>query len=207
MVLRSGGAYQTKHVAALAAQIDINLPRCVPIVCLSDVELRIPGVEWIPLQYDWPGWWSKMELFRPDILGDLLYFDLDTVIVGSLQGLLGLQQRAMLRDFYRDGVRRKEGLGSGLMFLPEHQRLCMWKHWWAARPETAMQRHRRGGDQEFLELYWRNPKTLRIQDEIPGQVVSWKVHCQNGVPPEAKVICMHGKPKPWDLPQFKHLYE
>nr|WP_145924153.1 hypothetical protein [Halomonas elongata] len=40
-----------------------------------------------PLAHGWPGWWSKLELFRPHG-GDLLYLDLDTVVRGDLQPLI-----------------------------------------------------------------------------------------------------------------------
>jgi len=28
--------------------------------------------------------------------------------------------------------------------------------------------------------------------------VSYKVHCRAGVPAGARVVCFHGRPKPWD---------
>lgn len=47
----------------------------------------VPG--YIPLHHDWPGWWSKIELFRPDLPFDegerLLYLDLDTLIIRGLE--------------------------------------------------------------------------------------------------------------------------
>ena len=88
---------------------------------LSDVP--VDGVETIPLQHDWPGWFAKFELFRPDIEGDLLYFDIDTVITGDLKQL-EVGQTTMLSDFYhpqhpcqRPDVHCSVGQGQGVGIL------------------------------------------------------------------------------------------
>jgi hypothetical protein len=52
------------------------------------MDANIPA-EKIKLLHDWPGWWSKIELFRPDLpCGRTLYLDLDIHIVDSLQPIL-----------------------------------------------------------------------------------------------------------------------
>lgn len=203
-VLRSGGIYTAVHVEALARQIRQWLP-FHEIICLSDV--TVPRVETVPLLHKWPGWWSKMELFRPDIKGDLLYMDLDTLVVGPLDDIAGVGRLTLLRDFYRDGVYkgRPEGLGSGLMYLPETDRGVIWAAF-TRNPNIAMASCGSKGDQHFLEQHYLK-RAMRWQDVTPGQVVSWKVHCRNGVPSTTRAICAHGKPKFWDLPEYKHLYE
>jgi len=57
--------------------------------CLTnDMKAKLPGTK-IQLLYNWPGWWSKMELFRPDLpCGRTLYMDLDSRVVSSLQPIL-----------------------------------------------------------------------------------------------------------------------
>lgn len=62
-------------------------------VCLSNVE--IDGVYTLPLIDNLPGWWSKVELFRPnnDLKGFILYLDLDTLIVGNMKNLIESGQR------------------------------------------------------------------------------------------------------------------
>lgn len=200
LVLRSGGIYQPKHVVELVRQIR-QYDRSIGCTCLTDMSIKSQDINTIALAYRWPSWWSKMELFRPDIRGDLLYLDLDTVVLGSLSDLLRVKQRAMLRDFYRPS-----GLGSGVMVLPEAERGAIWDAFYA-NPGRAMQRSVLKGDQDFLERFWLNDETLRIQDVVPGQVVSYKVHCKQGVPAGARAVCAHGKPKLWDVPEFKHLYE
>lgn len=191
-VLRQGREYGPRHAQALHQQITEWLP-CVDAVCLSDVD--VPGVRTVPLRHDWPGWWSKMELFRPDLTGDILYMDLDTVIVGPLDDIAAVRSLTLLRDFYKPGH-----LGSGVMFLPEADRAEVWEAWMTS-PQEHMRRHRKGGDQKFLETLWLD-KAARWQDVLPGQVVSYKVDIRkhgDKVPHGTRVVAFHGKPRPWAL--------
>lgn len=193
--------YNIDHVQALQSQLEKWAPG-VPFECLSDVS--VPGVATRPLKRGWPGWWSKMELLAPEMPGDFLFMDLDTVISGPLDDILAVRKLTLLRDFYRDGKKLKEGLGGGLIYFPDDAaRVPVWQ-FFSQQPQLQMRMHPRG-DQFLFERFWLNTAT-RWQDAVPGQVVSYKVHCQRGVPPEARVIAFHGKPRPWEVGQFLHLY-
>lgn len=192
--------FKPSHVQALKRQIDQWAP-FASFECLTDVD--IPGVDCKPLEKDWPGWWAKMNLFSPTMKGDFLFMDIDTAIVGPLDDIERVDRLTMLRDFYRDGKKLKEGLGGGLMYLTERAREEPWGYF-SKHPVSYMRTYARG-EQHLLETYYLG-NARRWQDEVPGQVVSWKVHCQNGVPPDARVICFHGQPRPWAVGQFLHLY-
>lgn len=197
LVLRSGGEYRPEHVRALVAQIERHLPG-VGVVCLSDVEVPC---ERVPLKYGWRSWWSKLELFRPDVAGDLLYIDLDTVIVGDLSELASLGRTTLLSDFYYP-----ERPASGLMYLAESDRAKVWAAW-IADPKAAMHKCMRHGDQQFIGEVLHDAQ--RFQDVLPGRVVSYKVHVAKGlnkrsigdgtVPAGASVVCFHGRPRPWHI--------
>lgn len=192
--------YEVKHVQALARQVEQYAPNA-SFECLSNV--AVPGVECRKLRHGWPGWWSKLELFDQEVPGDFLFMDLDTVITGPLDDILAVKKLTLLRDFYRDGVKLKAGLGGGLMYLPADQRRDVWD-FWIEHPQSRMREYPRG-DQFLFEKFFLG-SAARWQDVVPGQVVSYKVHCKNGVPPDARVICFHGVPRPWQVPQFLHLY-
>jgi hypothetical protein len=199
-VLKSGGDFAPVHVRALQEQV----ARWAPLAsfeCLTNVPVE--GVDCRPLKRNWPGWWSKMELFDPALPGDFLFMDLDTVIVGPLDDFEGVTDLTLLRDFYRDGKKLREGLGGGLIYLPAAARKPVWDYF-TANPEFAMTFHR-GGDQFLFERFWLKT-AKRWQDVLPGQVVSYKVHCQHGVPPDARVVCFHGQPRPWQAAPFTNLY-
>lgn len=209
-VLRSGSEFNSSHVQSLKRQCAQFAP-WAEFMCLSDT--HIDGVHCRLLKTDWPKWWSKMELFDPHMKGDFLYMDLDTVISGSLSDILRCDKLTLLRDFYRDGVKFKAGLGSGLMYLPEHAR---WKPWdiFGLSAERIMATCPKG-DQQFLENVW-GVNIPTWQEFVPDQVVSYKVHCCESVlgqglkykytSPDARIICFHGQPRPWNTEQFKDLY-
>jgi hypothetical protein len=198
-VLRSGGAYGPNDVARLRDGVARHLKTDYRFVCLSDVP--VPCERRI-LQHNWPGWWSKIELFQMD--GPLLYFDLDTVICGDLTDIAAQAEDwtfTALRDFYRE-----KGLGSGVMAWncnPVH----LYKTF-TLDPSGWIDRCSKRGDQYFIEqnisgaAFW--------QSVLPRQVVSYKVHVQKAdltdhtmgdgtVPADARVICFHGLPKLSDL--------
>ncbi|MBC7282568.1 hypothetical protein [Hoeflea sp.] len=143
----------------------------------------------------WPGWWSKIETFL--IQGPVLYMDLDTTVIGDLSPLLTVAEThkfVALRDFNPS----QRQMGSGLMAWSGDMRRIYDE--FAAAPAAHMKRcttSQAWGDQGFIE-----PLTLDReywQDLLPGAVVSWKKHCGSGVPEGARVICFHGKPRPWEI--------
>lgn len=139
----------------------------------------------------WPGWWSKMALFSPELKGDLLYFDLDTVIVGSIEELF-TGKLTMLSDF-----NLLHYVASGVMYLPEADRKPVWDEW-IKDPEGHMRKHRGHGDGGFLSKFYKTT-ALRWQDILPGKIVSYKKHCKEGVPKSASVVAFHGRPRPRDV--------
>ena len=192
-VLRSGGDFDPSHVARIDEQFRRWAPGS-PHLCLSDVDLPA-GIQRHPLESDWPKWWAKIEAFR--LKGPVLYFDLDTTICGDLSPLIlaaGQHDFIALRDF---NPHQRE-MGSGLMaWRGDMTRIYST---FSRDPLGAMRScntPRRWGDQGFIEpltagrAYW--------QSLLPGAVVSYKKHCRDGVPAGARVICHHGKPRPWEV--------
>ncbi len=195
-VLRSGGEYKPEHVRALAAGVERWWPSDLPlrVVALTDEPIGSGRIEERPLLTTWPGWWAKMDLFASaqDNLGDILYFDLDTMIVGPLDDIARVGHLTLLRDFHHRGR-----VQSGMMYLPAAERPYAYAAW-VEDPDGVMSRHR--GDGQFLHELWRR-KADRWQDTLPGRVVSYKVHVRQRkgptIPAGASVVCFHGRPRPW----------
>jgi len=62
-------------------------------VLTNDINANLPGTR-IKLLHgdDWPGWWAKMELYRPDLpTGRTLYMDLDSHVINSLQPIFDFE--------------------------------------------------------------------------------------------------------------------
>jgi hypothetical protein len=193
LVLRSAGEYKPEHVHTLAKEFD---PCEVLIFTDHPPSHVIDSGDVVPLRHNWPGWWSKLELMRPDIEGDLLYLDLDTRIVGDLSDIRKIDYLTMRAEPYRPNDPRR--FGSGVMYLPEAYRRLAWESW-IRNPGYHMLRCVNGGDQQFLIETWTPPEIARWQDLLPGQLVSYKCDVRGrSVPSNARVVYFHGKPRPWD---------
>jgi hypothetical protein len=203
-VLKSGGIYDATWVERLRDGVARHLHAPYRFVCLSDVDVPC---ERIALEHDWPGWWSKIEAFR--LPGTVLYFDLDTAIVGDLTDVARVAARngtTVLQDFYRLG----EGIGSAVIAWNDLDLCRTLYDIFAADPDGWQSRVGGRGDQGLLEDAGFAAHYHRWQLDLPGQVVSYKRHCRGidpvtgratvaGIPKDARVICLHGLPKFADM--------
>lgn len=133
------------------------------------------------------GWWGKIALFRDGMLPDgerVIFFDLDTIITGSLADLAAYRGRlAMLSDFHFPWQH-----ASGVMLWEAGRYGHIWSEWESAgRPEM------RQGDQMWIRFM--EPKAARLQELFPGQIRGLKTECVGGMPEDARVVCYHGQPK------------
>lgn len=196
-VLKTGGDYGPRHVMALAAGLRKHFKKRYRFVCLADTHVK--ECERIPLIHKWPGWWSKIELFRPGLFqGPVLYMDLDTVITGDISELAaGPHKFTMLHSFSTP-----KNAGSGVMAWTGD--LSKIYGAFKEAPQKwmdACQTHEMWGDQGFI--FKHAPAPDYWQDRFPGQIVSYKKNCvDNGgkAPAGARIVCYHGKPRPWEAP-------
>ncbi|KKM72785.1 hypothetical protein LCGC14_1417100 [marine sediment metagenome] len=213
-VLKSGGIYDRTWVDRLQRGVVQHMNAEHRFVCLTDTlsddvmfeQSAGTGLAWQRLRHGWPGWWSKMELFRLD--GPVLYLDLDVVITGSLDELIAADcqpfdpaafaiseqlGKTNLLVAPRDFMNKRE-LNSSVLFFND----CGYLYdQFAEDPDRHMSRFR--GDQNFI--------TDRCWDALtfpPGWCVSYRRDCRTklGVgqlPKGARVVCFHGAPKPPDV--------
>lgn len=199
-VLRSGGVYDPSWVRALTNGVNANLSIPHRHVCLTDMDVQVQGVEVVALNYGWRGWWSKVEMFSPEMerFGQMLYIDLDTLVTGNLDDIAGYGGEACITKDFNFGCPSQ----SVLNFAPGSMR-----HLWDAfvsDPDTWMADGDRliaphFGDQVLMTKVHGERHIDFWQDYVPGQVVSYKRHCGRGLPDNARLICCHGRPKPPDI--------
>lgn len=203
-VLRSGGSYTQDWVRRLRDGVARHLLVPHHFVCLSDVS--VPCLR-IRLRHDWPGWWSKIEIFRSDIWErPTLYLDLDTVIVGDISCLASLPHDfAMLRGFGRPHY-----VGSGVMWLGKPQPQ-VYESFTAGPPERLIAEYARNpgpgagrhaaynaarGDQAYIVDAMGGLDAIpRLTDDVPGLI---ELYGRFGAtpPPRCSVVCFKGKRKP-----------
>lgn len=192
-VCRSGGAFRWEHVEDLKQQCARHAPG-VEFVCLSD------DPRGTPLKHDWPGWFSKIEIFT--LPGPCLYFDLDTVILDSLEPLLEIARTrpfTVLRDFNHPKAGH-DVQSSVMAWNGEPPYLGRLYTRFRCHPEHHMAENNCRefhGDQGFVERHAEGWEFW--QDQLPGALVSYKLQCRDGVPKGVRVLVFHGRPRPWDV--------
>lgn len=208
-VLKSGGDYTGEYVINLRKNVFNNLKYSVEFRCLTDVEnLNIPKNEIIQLQDDLPGWWSKLELFKKGLFekdSQILYFDLDTVIVGSVDYMF---------DDFKSGFYMLEGFAShspyasGIMLFNSDMsfiydyfvKIVNNKNIMYKKDKKALK-----GDQSFIcETYKKIKGKLPFKIKRDGKILSYKKDGLNQEITSKKlenvsVVCFHGKPRPHEI--------
>ena len=207
-VLRSGGIYDPSWVERLYRAVVQHMNTEHLFCCLTDFapedaySARNPDIIWQSLRHDWPGWWSKIEVYA--LSGRVLYLDLDVAIVGSLDALLDTKTRAFdgrsfepegtfvaCRDFYR-----RTEFNTSVLLIEDRRDIY---ERFIGQAESVMKEFR--GDQEWLSTIVPEAKVW-----LSG-IVSYRANCRArlhmagrepaSVPPPdgTSVVCFHGQPK------------
>lgn len=195
--VKVGTKYGPEYVNRLAAMVARQTTLPYEFVCLTDDETGL-DVAWADIRTGLTGWWEKLVLFQPHPFlfeRRVIFLDLDTVIVGNMDFLLEYSGHfAILRDFYDH-----KHMGSAVMsFEPGFGQHIFTDY-------TKEQEGRWWGDQAWIEHCVKDAD--RWQDLYHGMVVSYKVHCQDGIPEGARVICFHGEPRPHQVTHLPWMQE
>lgn len=158
--------------------VELNLTVPFDFVCVTDQDLE--GVHCIKPICDYAGWWQKLSLFEIAD-GPSLYFDLDTVITGSIDYLIEytghvLAAPANWGQSGHGGVQSSVLAWNGTIKEPFR------------KFNYEKDASRLWGDQEYLTELYGDSYT-----RLPG-IGSYKYHCREGLPTWCKVVTFHGKP-------------
>lgn len=199
-VLRSGGAYSVEYVRRLHNTVKRNVSLPYRFVCLSDVSIPADVCESIELKHSWPKWWSKIELFREGLMKSerIIYFDLDTIILDNIDDLLLIDAEkfefAALRPWNRKN--RTNGLfASGIMVWQNGNYSFVYDDF-----DVSVIASHRSGDQQYISnVLLERGKVWKPLQELFDGIYSYKRHCRTTLPPDARIVCFHGNPRPSEV--------
>jgi hypothetical protein len=188
-----GRDFTERDVARLVYTVHKHIDRPYKFYCLTnDMDACLP-VRKIPLRYNWPGWWSKMELHRPDLPEGLtLYLDLDSHVIRSLKPLLDFPSGGRLTMFPNRMVKRPipENVvccyQAGVMLF-EPGRLSWLYDIFRTNPEEYMNHFR--ADQDLMGKY------LPDQPTWPTSWLAKMRDCLGTKVPPKEAIIVTGQPK------------
>lgn len=204
LVCNAGAEYTIQRALYLAGRIRATTTAVDEVAIFTNQPDAVSGSSFvaIPFSREWPGWWAKLELFNPQVWpaesdARVLYMDMDSMPVGDLAPLFDFNAPAFLRDFYRP-----HKLASGVMgFEPARDRNWMHRLWHCGITALAQGDAPIGGDQVLMQQHLGDTFGHRWQDDFPGKIRSWKADGleRNPIPPDTRLICWHGKPRPWEV--------
>lgn len=175
--VRTGTKYDDDYVLRLQRGVKRHLPQGYKPTFVCFTNDPVEGVICSPVPDDLPGWWAKLHLFS---LGKpLVYFDLDTVIVGDLSPLLEWEGFGIIKDW------NLPGYNSSVMKLTGDEG----KVWAKFRPGIMTMLR---GDQDWLNLVMPNARTFP-REWFPSMKAD---ECWDGPPSGAIAVNFHGFPKP-----------
>lgn len=188
-----------EYVARLKRAVERNLGLPHRFICFADNPERVPdGIEARPLKaLSWKGCLPKLYVYSSEagLEGRVLLFDLDNVIVGSLDDMAAYDGEYCVRAALPEWEQGKRVLdGDMIAFEPGEKTRALWDAF-SADPQ-GVTKETGGRERWFI----RSRVEADVwQETIPGQVVSFKAHCRKDghkLPPDARVVSFHGNPRP-----------
>jgi hypothetical protein len=92
--------YSPEWVYKLESMVKRNLTLLHSFTCFTNVPEKFDNMQTVRLINNWPGWWSKLEIFKPGIFPigteKILYLDLDLVILQNLESLINFNSKFTL---------------------------------------------------------------------------------------------------------------
>lgn len=185
--------YEPEHVETLRRQLAKFAPS-VDLMALTSESHGDPA-QWACSARHWPGSWAKLELIGISFAEDFLYMDPDVLVVGDITPIIETTGVVLLRNFDAPD----DGYSTGLMRLDGDARRELWTTF-TRRPESWIEAFRSQGDRRFIQEVLGDDLP-RWQDILPGQVLSYKrdVAGLAAPPSDARVVCFHGQPRPWQV--------
>lgn len=225
-----GTGYSWQYVENLHNMLSRNLSRDVVLHVYTEASRTVPAPFVKHELTDWPGiggrkrsWWYKMQLFNAnEFRGNLLYFDLDIVLVRNIDWILQhhMDYFWTIQDFRYLQSPAYKAMNSSVMYWNTERFAWVWDQFASQDINTVVRGY--PGDQDYLNrvLTHNHKRYLNLT-----QFQSWRWQVADGgynfkhrcalqpgtgatISPDASVIVFHGNPKPHEVtdPQIQALW-
>lgn len=215
-----GNMYSWDYVDRLYSMLSRHISKGIRLHVYTEATREVPQPYIKHELDDWKisgpkkSWWYKMQIFNSKYhAGPLLYFDLDTVIIGNLDWLVNLPLNYFwtVRDFKYLWKPSNYTVNSSIMWFNTKQFRFIWEDFSNKKLEKITASYR--GDQDYITD--AIPAAQRRFFEI-DRVKSWRWQCLDGgynfaqkrhllpntgttVNQPTSVLIFHGKPKPNEI--------
>lgn len=194
-VLKSGGDYNWEYVERLYKGVKEHLSYEHEFVCFTDKpNLEAKHIFQPHLLSGLESYWSKLEVFG--LKGQVIYFDLDTIITGSISRLadmIVLGKRSdnvfyMMKPFNINRVANS----SIMAWNGDFEYLLN-----DLKPGD-LKKYRKWDQKYVSETLQREGKSIVFVNNYIN-IVSYRHHCIDEVPEGTDVVVFHGLPRPRDV--------
>ena len=155
------------------------------------------NIKILPLTTGLETYWAKLEIFK--IKGQVVYFDLDTIIVNRIDELLKaieFSSDAKKHFWMMEAISDKRKFASGIMAWHGDFSFIL-----DQLPTNYIEKYDKWEQDYIVDRLEKNNIYIHsINDHI--NLASYKRDCKNKVHPMVDVICFHGKPRPRDINWF-----
>lgn len=213
-----GDGYSWTYVDKLYSMLSRHISSGIRFHVYTEEQRSVPAHMIKHVLTDWPGikgnkrsWWYKMQLFNTEhFSGQLLYMDLDTVIVNNLDWITQLSKAHFwaIRDFKKLWRPQFQGINSSVMYWHTEKFAGIWQDF--AQQDIRKVCGKYHGDQDYLSAVL-NPVQRRFFPE--NSALSWRWQAWDGgmdprnrkhlnpgagtrFDPETSLLIFHGQPKP-----------
>lgn len=213
-----GNGYDWIYVDRLYNMLTRHLTKKVRLHVYTEHNRTVPAHMIKHVLNEWPGlsgrrrsWWYKMQLFNTEhFAGQLLYLDLDTVIVNSLDWVLDLDTKYFwsIKDFQSLWNPKFQGINSSFMYWNTVSFAKIWQDF--SCQDIAQVRKKYHGDQDYISDVLE-PTKRKFVDST--RVVSWRWQALDGgmnfvkrthkipnkgteIDKNTSLLIFHGNPKP-----------
>lgn len=212
--------YSWEYVDKLHRGLQRNLSIPVRMHVYTEDHRSVPDTMVKHVLKEWPGvngpkrsWWYKLQLFNTEeFSGDLLYFDLDTVITGNLDWIWQLPTEYFWapRDFQYLHRKNLTKINSSIMWVNNKR----WQHLYNDLDVTRLKTiGKHYGDQDYI---YENIPHHCIRYLDAHRINSWRWQAHDGgwdfigkkpknpgegtkLDKDVSVLVFHGSPKPHEV--------